>query len=92
MHIDIRIRVKSVKAMIGTGATHNFITNNKAKWLGLIVKKDQRKLKAVNSKALAISRIAKLARCKMGPYNMNVSFTVALLNDFDIVLGLEFLM
>lgn len=91
MYVDIGIKGKSVKAMIDTSATHNFMVDIKVIQLCLTMVKDQGKLKIVKSKALATSGMAKLVSCKMGPWNGNISFIVAPLDDFDLVLGLDFL-
>lgn len=83
---------KKCENMIDTSATHNFITNTKARQLGLAIEKDQRKLKIVNLKALTTSKMAKLVQRKVGQWNGNISFTVAPLDDFNMVLELKFLM
>lgn len=81
-----------VRDMIDTGATHKFMANIEARQLSLTIEKDQGKFKAINSKALTINGTAKLLPCKVGLWNGNISFIVALLDDFNMVLGLEFLM
>lgn len=91
MYVDIGIRGKSVRAMIDTGSTYNFMADIEARRLGLTIEKDQGKLKAVNSQALTTSGTTKLVPCKMGLLNGNISFTVVLLDDFNVILGLEFL-
>ena len=51
------IMAKSV--MVDTGATHNFISASEAKRLGLKLEEDVGRMKAVNSKALPTSGLAK---------------------------------
>lgn len=77
--------------MVDSNATHNFLANIEVRQLGFNIKKDQGKLNAANLRALETSGIAKQVPYKMRPWDGNVTFTVALLDDFDVVLGLEIL-
>ena len=51
--------------MIDTGATHNFVYEVEAKSFGLKLEKDVGRMKAVNSRALAITELAKQLRVKI---------------------------
>ena len=60
MFIDATLNGKPVKSvMIDIGATHNFVFEVEAKRLGLKLEKDVGRMKAVNSKALATTGLAK---------------------------------
>lgn len=48
MHVEATINSKRAQALIDTGTSHNFIKVDKAKWLGLKVKKTNGWLKTVN--------------------------------------------
>lgn len=48
MHVEATINNKRAQALIDTGISHNFIKVDKAKWLGLKVKKTNGWLKTVN--------------------------------------------
>ena len=60
MFVDAILNGKPVKSvMIDTGATHNFVFEVEAKYLELKLEKDVGCMKAVNSKALATTGLAK---------------------------------
>nr|CAD1837714.1 unnamed protein product [Ananas comosus var. bracteatus] len=59
MYVDIKLNGKTTRAMVDTGATHNFITTGEAERLGLTLSKDGSRMKAVNSKAQPIAGLAK---------------------------------
>ena len=66
MFVDAAINGKPAKSvMIDTGATHNFISELEAKRLGLKLEKDAGRMKAVNSKALATTGVAKGVKVKI---------------------------
>ncbi|XP_012081555.2 uncharacterized protein LOC105641579 [Jatropha curcas] len=91
MYIDFTLNGKSAKAMVDTGATNNFLNFPMVSKFKLQVKKDSRKLKAVNSEAVKTVGVAADVPCRVGSWEGNINFTVALMDDFDIVLGLDFL-
>ncbi|GAV79296.1 Asp_protease domain-containing protein [Cephalotus follicularis] len=89
MYVDVEINAKTSQA--NTGATHNFVDVKKARRTYMCFTKDTRWLKVVNSKSLATEGLAKDVLLKLGQWGGHVNFTVATMNDFDMVLGLEFL-
>ena len=77
--------------MVDTGATHNFISEGEARKLGLKLEKDSGRMKAVNSKAFTTAGVAKQVVVKLGSWQGKTDFVVAQMDDFDVVLGMEFL-
>ena len=69
-----RMPVKSV--IIDTGATHNFILEVEAKCIGLKLEKDVGCMKAVNSKTLATSGLAKQVRVKINTWEGTMDLIV----------------
>ena len=60
MFVDATINSRPIKStLIDSGATHNFITDQEARRLGLTIEKDPRKMKVVNSEALPIVGVSK---------------------------------
>ncbi|CAL9153084.1 unnamed protein product, partial [Musa hybrid cultivar] len=59
MYVDIKLNGQTTHSMVDTGATHNFIANQEAKRLGLILEKNPSRMKAVNSEAKRIFGLAK---------------------------------
>ncbi|WP_265645587.1 retropepsin-like aspartic protease, partial [Escherichia coli] len=93
MFIDAAINGKAAKSvMIDTGATHNFISVMEARRLGLKLDKDPGRMKAVNSKALATTGVAKQVRVKIGTWEGLTDLIAVQLDDFDVILGMDFLM
>ncbi|GJU13413.1 putative retrotransposon gag domain, aspartic peptidase domain protein [Tanacetum coccineum] len=80
-----------VRALIDSGATHNFVADDEAKRLGINATKGSGTIKAVNSPAKAIHEVAKDVRAKIGEWEGTINLSVVLMDDFKVVLGLEFL-
>ncbi|XP_062103538.1 uncharacterized protein LOC133814616 [Humulus lupulus] len=92
MFVDATINNKPAKSvMIDTGTTHNFISELEAKRLGLKLEKDVGHMKAVNSKALATTRVAKGIKAKIDMWEGQTDLVAVHMDDFDVVLGMEFL-
>ena len=75
------------KAMPDTGTTHNFFADRMVQQLGLNVSKCPSKIKAVNSEAKHVSRIAFGVKFKVGKWTRKVNFLIMQLDDFDVILG-----
>ncbi|KAA0039570.1 uncharacterized protein E5676_scaffold775G00570 [Cucumis melo var. makuwa] len=78
--------------MVDSGATHNFITEEEARRLRLRWEKDSGRMKVVNSIALPIVGLVKQTMIKLGGWKGSVDFVVIKMDDFDVVLGMEFLL
>ncbi|KAA0043641.1 uncharacterized protein E5676_scaffold447G001400 [Cucumis melo var. makuwa] len=78
--------------MVDSGATYNFITEVKARRLRLRWEKDSEKMKAVNFVALLIVELVKQTMMKLGGRKGPVDFVVVKMDDFDVVLGMKFLL
>ncbi|KAA0057412.1 uncharacterized protein E6C27_scaffold280G002880 [Cucumis melo var. makuwa] len=93
LYVDTWINQKQTKStMIDSGATHNFITEAEARRLGLRWERDSGKMKAVNSIALPIVGLVKRTTIKLGGWRGPVDFVVVKMDDFDVLLGMEFLL
>ncbi|XP_073105641.1 uncharacterized protein [Elaeis guineensis] len=90
MYMKVRLGGKEMLAMADTGATHNFMTERTAHELGLKVTKSSSKIKAVNSVARDVAGIAAGVQVSLGSWTGVLSFTIVTLDDFDIILGIEF--
>ncbi|KAA0054480.1 Asp_protease_2 domain-containing protein [Cucumis melo var. makuwa] len=78
--------------MVDSGATHNFITEVEARHLRLHWKKDSERMKVVNFVALSIVGLVKRTMMKLGGWKGPVDFVVVKMDNFDVVLGMEFLL
>lgn len=88
MYVEASINGRVIKAMVDTGATHNFSTENEAKRLGL---HGTGWMKTMNASARRLNGIAKDAELSLGTWKGRVHLSVALLDDFNVVLGMNFL-
>ncbi|CAL9120466.1 unnamed protein product, partial [Musa textilis] len=91
MYVNIRLNGQTTRAMVDTGATHNFIADREAKRLGLILEKNPSRMKAVNSEAKRISGLAKGVSIKIGSWSGRTNMMAVPLDDFQVILGMEFM-
>ncbi|RVW60334.1 Transposon Tf2-2 polyprotein [Vitis vinifera] len=59
MHVHAVVNGVPVKALVDSGATHNFVATREATRLGLKLEEDTSRIKAVNNKAQKIQGVAK---------------------------------
>ncbi|TXG71332.1 hypothetical protein EZV62_006267 [Acer yangbiense] len=90
MFVNASINGKAVRAMLDTGATHNFVSVDEAKTLGLQTTNRGGTIKAVNSPAKSIAGIAKAVPVCLGTWSGKLDFSVVPMDDFQLVLGMEF--
>ncbi|CAL5335336.1 unnamed protein product [Camellia sinensis] len=69
--------------MVDTGASHNFIKNAIAKWLGLKFDKGQGWLKTVNAEAKPLDGVAQGVELHLGTWQGKVDFSVAPLDAWS---------
>ncbi|TXG52657.1 hypothetical protein EZV62_021826 [Acer yangbiense] len=76
MFVSATIKSKKVRAMLDTGAMHNFISTDEAKRLGLSIINGEAVIEAVieavNSPAQRIAGITKVVTVHFGPWSGNV--------------------
>ncbi|KAK3035048.1 hypothetical protein RJ639_034838 [Escallonia herrerae] len=91
MYVDIKVNGKAIRAMVDTGATHSYISSTEVERLGLTLEKGCGRVKAINSAAQPVAGIARSVLIKIGPYEGRTNFSVVIMDDFKLILGLEFL-
>ncbi|KAK2977449.1 hypothetical protein RJ640_028610 [Escallonia rubra] len=91
MYVDIKVNGKAIKAMVDTRATHNYISSTEVERLGLTLEKRCGRVKAINSAAQPVAGITRSVLIKIGPYEGRTNFSVVTMDDFKLILGLEFL-
>ncbi|XP_072083760.1 uncharacterized protein [Arachis hypogaea] len=89
IYVKAFINEKPVMAMIDTGATHNFITPDEARRLGLKITEKNGWFKPVNTKGEPLKGVAKRVEMTLGSWKGLVDFSVAPMDDFKIVIGLD---
>ena len=91
MYVEVKVNGMSTKAMIDTGTTHNFVSEEEARRLKLPTSKEAGWLKAVNSAAKPSEGVNRGVTIKIRPWEGKIDFTVAPMDDFKIVIGMDFL-
>ncbi|KAL4311338.1 hypothetical protein GQ457_01G019850 [Hibiscus cannabinus] len=91
MYVDVELNGVASRALIDTGATDTFICPEEAERCNLQLTRSVGRVKAVNSGAAFIWGKAKDMKTKIGSWEGKVSYTVLPVDDFDIVLGLDFM-
>ncbi|KAL6319636.1 hypothetical protein AAG906_020713 [Vitis piasezkii] len=81
--------LKATKALVDTGATHNFVSEDEARRLELQASKEGGWLKAVNSAAKPSHGVARGVTMHIGSWEGRVDFTVAPMDDFKMGLKRE---
>ncbi|XP_070057602.1 uncharacterized protein [Nicotiana tomentosiformis] len=91
MFVEMRVNGRPIRPMIDTGATHNYLASTQVQRLGLVVQKSRGRVKAINSPPQPVGRIAKEVPMKLGPYKGRINLRITIIDDFELIVGLEFL-
>ncbi|XP_034704180.1 uncharacterized protein LOC117928400 [Vitis riparia] len=91
MYVETLVNGKATKALVDTGATHNFVSKDEAKLLELQASKEEGWLKAINSAVKPSHGVACGVAMHISSWEGMVDFTVAPMDDFKMVLGMDFL-
>ena len=88
--VNMEIKGHTVKALVDTGATHNFITPDEARRLGLRITTQEGSIKAAAGDPKPIEGAAWGVKVKIGTWTGKLHFSVVPLDDYDIILGMDF--
>ena len=77
--------------MVETSATHNFVSDDETKRLKLQASNEESWVKVVNSAAKLSHGVAREVVMHIGSWEGRVDFIVAPMDDFKMVLGMDFL-
>ncbi|ERN13245.1 hypothetical protein AMTR_s00040p00232750 [Amborella trichopoda] len=91
MYIETYINRKAAKAMIDMGATHNFVSKDEAKRLGLWFAEETGWVKAVNSRAKPIHDTACGVDICTSQWRGKIDLSIVPMDDYQVVLGMDFL-
>ncbi|KAL4291758.1 hypothetical protein GQ457_14G015360 [Hibiscus cannabinus] len=91
MYVDIEVNGVASKALVDTGATDTFITPEEAERCNLKLSKGKGRMKAINSGAAVVWGSTKNVKTKVGPWEGSMNYTVVPMDDFNVVLGLDFM-
>ncbi|VFQ97231.1 unnamed protein product [Cuscuta campestris] len=90
MYVLVVVNGVELLAMIDTGASHNFVTERLLGRLQLKLEGNSSMIKTVNAAAKEVTGRA-YVKIKVGEWQGECSLTVLPLDDFDLILGNEFL-
>uniref|UniRef100_A0A5K1DJK4 Aspartic peptidase DDI1-type domain-containing protein n=1 Tax=Nymphaea colorata TaxID=210225 RepID=A0A5K1DJK4_9MAGN len=91
MYLDVTLNGMSTVAMVDSEATHNFVSREEVERVRLKSVPQQRTLKMTNSEARPILGEAKGATVQIEGWTGVTNFSVVPLDDFKVILGMEFL-
>lgn len=89
MHVEALINEHEVCAMLDTGATHNFLSLNEARRLGVKVMGSASRVKAVNSAVASVHGMVEVC-LKIGTWEGKCKMMIVDLDDFAVILGVDF--
>ena len=92
MFVETFVNGVRVKAMVDSGATHNFVATRESARLGLNLEKDTSQIKAMNSKAQKIQGVVMNVPLQVGKWKGKCNLLCVPLDDFDLILGVQFLL
>ncbi|CAM8986951.1 unnamed protein product [Rhodiola kirilowii] len=90
LFVDVVLKGQRTLAMLDTGATHNFLSIEEAKRLGVKGTDGKGSVKTVNSPAKPILGVMQGVETRVGTWAGRLDFTIVPMDDFKVVLGLEF--
>uniref|UniRef100_A0A803MP99 Ty3 transposon capsid-like protein domain-containing protein n=1 Tax=Chenopodium quinoa TaxID=63459 RepID=A0A803MP99_CHEQI len=82
---------RASKALVDCGASHNFITEKEAMKLGIKYTQEPGRIKTVNTSPVPILGVAHKVPICLGQWSGTIYLTVVHMDDFSLVLGLEFI-
>ncbi|XP_040967114.1 uncharacterized protein [Gossypium hirsutum] len=91
MFVDIIVAGRKLNALVDTGASDLFMSEEAACKLGLKIDNEGGRIKTVNSESIPIKGVAKGVDLQLGNWSGKVSIKVIPLDDYDFVVGLSFL-
>nr|KAJ0226333.1 hypothetical protein LSAT_V11C100003300 [Lactuca sativa] len=91
MFIEVRINGGYTKALVDTGASHNFLAEDEARKLGIKYTKNLGQLNVVNSLSKPILGFAYGVPLKIAGWEGTIDLTVVNMDDYRMVLGMDFL-
>ncbi|KAE8729756.1 cytochrome P450 78A7-like [Hibiscus syriacus] len=91
MYMEAVINEKPTRAMVDTGSTHNFVSKDEANRLGLKYIGSTGWLKTVNTQAVPLNGVTRGVELRLGTWKGQVNFSVVPMDDFKVILGLDFL-
>eukprot|EP00253_Pinus_taeda_P009117 PITA_09117 len=90
-YVRMKIGGTEVLTMVDSGASHNFMSEDTVRRLGVKFVPVEAHMKTVNSPPTAILGIAEKVDTILGEWSGKVDFTIVRIDDYEAVLGMEFM-
>ncbi|KAK9681617.1 hypothetical protein RND81_10G015400 [Saponaria officinalis] len=92
LYVDMMINGRQARALIDTGATHNYVAPGEARRLGMVWDREEDYvMKSVNSSAKRICGMAGDTSVQLGSWKGRLDFSVVRMDDSKLILGLDFM-
>ena len=91
MYVEANVDGMTTKAMVDIGATHNFVLEEEASRLKFQTSKEASWLKAINSVSKPSQEVARGVTIRIKSWEGKVDFMVTPMDNFKVVLGMDFL-
>ena len=90
-YVRMKVGGADVLTMVDSGASHNFMGEDTVRRIGLKFVPAKEQMKTVNSPPIEILGIAERVDTTLGEWTGNVDFTIVQIDDYEAVLGMEFM-
>lgn len=88
--MEVKVRDHTLYALIDTSALNMFLSNEAAKTLRLHMEPPSHQYKVVNFQDVLAIGVARDVELQVGRWKGKLSFKIISLDDYDLILGLEF--
>ena len=86
----MKIGSANVLTMVDSGATHNFMSEDIARSIGIKFVPVKAQIKTVNSPPDSMIGVAEKVDTTLGDWTEKVDFTIVRIDDYEVVQGMEF--
>jgi len=90
-YVRMKIGSAYVLTMVDSGATHNFMSEDTARMIGLKFVPVKAQMKTVNSPPDCVLGVAERVDTTLSEWTEKVDFTIVRIDDYETILGMEFL-
>ena len=90
-YVQMKVGGADVLTMADSGVSHNFMSEDTARRIGLKFVPVKAQMKTVNSPPMGILGIAEKVDTTLGEWTGKVDFTIVRIDDYEAVLGMEFM-
>ena len=90
-YVQMKVEGADMLTMVDNGATHNFMSEDIARRIGLKFVPVKEKMKTMNSPPNCVLGVAEKVDTTLGEWTRKFDFTIVWIDDYEAVLGMEFL-